>query len=338
MTDRAKKITELTAITAPASTDLLIIETDPSGNAITKKITLQNLLNAGYITSNAYQVANTSSSGVIKVGEFLSVNATGHLNVTLPTANVTNPGLVKVGDQLSVNADGFLNANLRSANTTSSGVIKVGDQLTINATGFLNANLTSANTTSSGVIKVGNQLSINSTGFLSAAINRANTTVVGVIAVGDQLTADEVGVLSANINIANTTSAGVIKVGTNLSVNATGFLNNDLTLPASGVQRVTTSGTTSANLSAKVIFCNPNVATANITIELPNTGISDGREYIVKNINDGGNIVTIVVPGLQIEGASGLGSNAVLSNTGYTGHWVWDETSTVYRAINIYTP
>ena len=45
MTDRAKKISELTALTAPVADDLLVIVDDPSGNTPeTKKITVANLL------------------------------------------------------------------------------------------------------------------------------------------------------------------------------------------------------------------------------------------------------------------------------------------------------
>lgn len=326
MTDRAKKITELDAITQPAAADLLIIETNPSSNAVTKKITLQNLLNSGFITSNAYQTANSTSSGVVKVGDQLSINATGHLSANINVANTTSAGIIKVGDQLSINATGFLNTNLNVANTTVLGVVKVGNNATINATGFLNVNLSSYVTSADLNYALNDYVT---TGILATNLANYVTTT--------NLSANLAGYVNTN-SIANTTSAGIIKVGTSLSVNATGFLNNDLTVPATGVQRVTTSGSTSANLSAKVIFCDPYTAGANITIQLPNTGISDGREYIVKNIYDGGNIVTVEVPGLQIEGISGLGSNAVLANSGYTGYWVWDETSTVYRAVNIYTP
>lgn len=282
MTDRAKKITELDAITQPAATDLLIIETNPSSNAVTKKITLQNALNSGFITSNAYQVANGTSSGVVKVGDQLSINATGHLSANINIANTTGAGIIKVGDQLSINATGFLNTNLNTANTTSAGVIKVGNNVSVNATGFLSVDL------STYVTNDGLNYALNdyvTTGVL--ATNLANYVTIS------SLTANLAGYVNTN-SVANTTAAGIIKVGTNLSVNATGFLNNDLTVPATGVQRVTTSGTTAANLSAKVIFCDPNAAGANITIQLPNTGISDGREYIVKNINDGGDRKSVV--------------------------------------------
>jgi len=45
MADRAKKISELTALTAPSSDDLLVIVDSPSSNAITKKVTVSNFFN-----------------------------------------------------------------------------------------------------------------------------------------------------------------------------------------------------------------------------------------------------------------------------------------------------
>ena len=68
MADRAKKITELTALTGPAGEDLLVIVDSPSSNAVTKKITVANFLNAVaanvnvtntyYITANNVSVKN----------------------------------------------------------------------------------------------------------------------------------------------------------------------------------------------------------------------------------------------------------------------------------------
>ena len=43
MADRSSKITELTALTTPAGSDLLVIVDDPSGTPITKKITVDTL-------------------------------------------------------------------------------------------------------------------------------------------------------------------------------------------------------------------------------------------------------------------------------------------------------
>ena len=45
MADKAKKISELTALTAPAGEDLLVIVDDPTGTSnATKKVTVSNLL------------------------------------------------------------------------------------------------------------------------------------------------------------------------------------------------------------------------------------------------------------------------------------------------------
>lgn len=86
MTDRAKKITELTAVTTPASTDLLIIETDPSGTPATKKITLQNLLNSGFI--------NTASISI--TGPYASDAAANTANVAIGKLYYNADGTVKI--------------------------------------------------------------------------------------------------------------------------------------------------------------------------------------------------------------------------------------------------
>lgn len=43
MSDRAKKVSELTALTAPAGEDLLYIVDDPSGTPASRKVTVANL-------------------------------------------------------------------------------------------------------------------------------------------------------------------------------------------------------------------------------------------------------------------------------------------------------
>jgi hypothetical protein len=225
MTDRAKKITELDAITSPASTDLLIIETDPSGTPSTKKITLQNLLNAGYITSNAYQVANSTSSGVIKVGSQLSINATGHLSANINVANTTGAGIIKVGDQLSINATGFLNTNLNTANVSSAGVIKVGNNVSVNATGFLNIDL------STYVTNDGLNYALNdyvTTGIL--ATNLANYVTIS------SLSANLAGISrisNGSSNVSVTGANGTVTIRSNANT-WTYETNGTLTLPNGG--------------------------------------------------------------------------------------------------------
>lgn len=61
MADRAKKISELVALTAATSDDILPIVNDPSGNAVNYKITVQNFANS-LATAFANTVALTPTS------------------------------------------------------------------------------------------------------------------------------------------------------------------------------------------------------------------------------------------------------------------------------------
>ena len=80
------KISELNAITASQvlGTDLIAIAHDVNGLPSTKKISIDDFSNAisTAVTTN-YTYANTTSAGVVKVGENLSVNATGYINASL---------------------------------------------------------------------------------------------------------------------------------------------------------------------------------------------------------------------------------------------------------------
>lgn len=60
MADRAKKISELVALTAPSNDDLLVIVDSPANNAITKQVTVSNFLNnsqANVTVSNTYYLS-----------------------------------------------------------------------------------------------------------------------------------------------------------------------------------------------------------------------------------------------------------------------------------------
>ena len=113
MVDRAKKITELSALTAPATGDYLIIEDDPSGTPETKYITVGNLLNTGLINTAALAAANTTSKGTVIVSENLSINATGYLSVS-----VTGP----YANDEAANTGGIANGSLYY---TASGDVKI---------------------------------------------------------------------------------------------------------------------------------------------------------------------------------------------------------------------
>jgi len=68
MADRAKKISELTVITAATGDDLLIVVDDPSGNATTKSITVSNMLsnsaNVKAMSIKTTTIATSNTTGV----------------------------------------------------------------------------------------------------------------------------------------------------------------------------------------------------------------------------------------------------------------------------------
>lgn len=65
MADKAKKISELTALTSISGDDLLVIVDDPSGTAVTKKVTVANLL--GNSAANVVIQNVTPANGTITV-------------------------------------------------------------------------------------------------------------------------------------------------------------------------------------------------------------------------------------------------------------------------------
>lgn len=71
MSDRSKKVTELTTLTSPAGEDLLLIVDDPSGTPITKKVTVSNLF--GNSTANVvlYNATVANSTITVKKGTIM---------------------------------------------------------------------------------------------------------------------------------------------------------------------------------------------------------------------------------------------------------------------------
>lgn len=65
MADKALKISELGAVTAPSGDDLLVIVDDPSGTPVTKKVTVANLL--GNSSANVVIRNVTPANGTITV-------------------------------------------------------------------------------------------------------------------------------------------------------------------------------------------------------------------------------------------------------------------------------
>lgn len=225
MSNRAKKISELTTANTINNGDFFILVANVAGTLTTRKLTVSTFRDT--VTFPNY--ANASYAGIVKIGSQLAVDNDGLLSANIRAANTSSLGTVKVGSQLAIDQNGFLVANIVAANTTQRGTIAVGNNLTINATGYLSANVFIANTTVLGKVGVGDQLSINATGFLSANINHANTTSEGVVKVGNNLSINASGHLSAVLPIANADSPGIVSVGNTLTITPEGLLGVNVT-------------------------------------------------------------------------------------------------------------
>ena len=79
---RSKKLSEIPQASNVASTDRVLVLRDPSGNASTRTVTVNNF-------TNSLRYANTTVSGLVKVGNNLSINSTGYISGTANTGNVT---------------------------------------------------------------------------------------------------------------------------------------------------------------------------------------------------------------------------------------------------------
>lgn len=220
MSNRAKKISELTTANTINNNDYFILVANVAGTLTTRKLTVSTFRDT--VTFPNY--ANASYAGIVKIGSQLAVNQDGLLSANIRPANTSSYGTVKVGSELAIDQNGFLVANIAAATNNHMGIVAVGNNLTINATGFLSANIFIANTTVLGKVGVGDQLYINATGFLGANINHANTTSEGVVKVGNNLSINVSGHLSATLPIANTSSPGMVVVGNTMAI-ADGVLN-----------------------------------------------------------------------------------------------------------------
>ena len=79
-----KKVTQLTALTAPANTDLLLVIDDPSGSPISKKIELEDIFGASAQTTFASMNFGSTGDSTIAADTLTLDTATG-LTVTRGT-------------------------------------------------------------------------------------------------------------------------------------------------------------------------------------------------------------------------------------------------------------
>ena len=82
-----KKVTQLTALTAPANTDLLLVIDDPAGSPISKKITIEDLFGKTS-TLSVYAINITSTGDTTLAANNFTIDST--TNITLTRGTVIN--------------------------------------------------------------------------------------------------------------------------------------------------------------------------------------------------------------------------------------------------------
>lgn len=107
MADNEKRVSELPISNTIASTDRVMILKSPASNASVRTITVVNY-------SNTSPTANTEFAGVVRVGNNMTVNATGHISI--PVASDTTAGVIKIGAGLNIDGEGVLSSTA-AANT-----------------------------------------------------------------------------------------------------------------------------------------------------------------------------------------------------------------------------
>ena len=89
-----KKVTQLTALTAPANTDLILVIDDPAGSPISKKMTLEDLfgktsgLSVTTITLSVSAINITSTGDTTLAANNFTIDST--TNITLTRGTVIN--------------------------------------------------------------------------------------------------------------------------------------------------------------------------------------------------------------------------------------------------------
>lgn len=351
------KITELTAATTIANTDILVVVTDPSGSPTTKKITANNLVNSlANATLRQLPYANSSSNGTIKVGTNLTINATGHLSVNsnISVNSITATSKLQVGNSAGfafnnslIEIDGSANTYLQSViQNANSGTNASGDLVITADTGNDSVDYVDFGINSSNYSNAEYSLGGGGDGYIYAS--NGNFTV-GVLGATKELklhagnASNESVKLTVNASSVYVNTSTTFKVGSNFTANS-----NSLTLGNSTVNTsITSNAITLGNTSTSI------VTVANGTLILSsNSGLElnykSSQGYIGLAASDNG--IAYIKAGNSSASAEWLfHSNGAIAfpdtttqNTAYTGlytaanssNWTNPAPTTIAAAID----
>ena len=146
MADRAKKVSELTSLTAASGDDLLLIVDDPSGTPATKNITVNSLFADRSIANTTFANVTVTDTATIATAE-------------ITTSNTSIGTFVNITVTDTITADIGAFANVTATNTTTTDTLNVNNSATIQS-----ASLNGTSTIQNAQIadaSISNQIDIN---------------------------------------------------------------------------------------------------------------------------------------------------------------------------------
>jgi len=270
-------------------------------------------------------VASASELGGVKVGNNLSIDASGVLSAnaggyTLPPATASTLGGVIIGDNVTVDANGEISVaapySLPPATASTLGGVIAGDNITVDANGEISTHapysLPAATANDLGGVKIGSNVNVDANGVISVAapysLPTASANDLGGVKIGSNITIDANGAISApaayTLPTAAANTLGGVKVGTNLSIDANGVLSalgSDST-PIGTI--ISYMGTTAP---ANYLICDG--TTYNIA-DYPLLSSFITTQFGSVDFFGGDGVTTFAVPDLQGEFLRGTGTNS----------------------------
>lgn len=191
-------------------------------------------------------VASASTLGGVKVGNNLSIDASGVLSAnaggyTLPPATASTLGGVIIGDNVTVDANGEISVaapySLPKAAAGTLGGVKIGSNVNVDGDGVISVaapySLPTAAADTLGGVKIGNNITIDANGAISATaaytLPPATASTLGGVIVGDNISVDANGKISTHapysLPAATANDLGGVKIGSNVNVDANGVIS-----------------------------------------------------------------------------------------------------------------
>jgi hypothetical protein len=181
MANNTKKISELGLATAISDTDRALIVVNSTTTPATRTVTFKTITT--YLT-NSLPAANSTNYGSVKVGNNMSINATGYISI--PVANSSTAGVIRVSDDFSVNATGYLSLTANTQNFITQNILNA-NYPTITGLESTLSNYVTISSLSTNYVNTSGQYTFSNTITFSNNMFVGNTVVVNKISANSSI-------------------------------------------------------------------------------------------------------------------------------------------------------